>query len=441
MSEADQLARKKRVRAGHRASTTRILGQVEPSINADPLDGARINQLKRSLEKKLQSLGDLDRDILEITPDDSIDAEIVQADEMKERIYAALPRLDRCLSLTRPSGRTTPMPDPPATDPPDGDVPPMDPAPAIADPPASSVVTQGARVKLPKISLPRFNGNPIKWTAFWDSYESAIHLNRDLSEVDKFNYLRSILDGTASDAVAGLTLSSANYQQAIEILRKRFGNKQVIISKHMDTLMSMEAISSDRHLKDLRQLYDNTESHVRSLKSLGIEPAAYGALLSPVLLSKLPPELRLIVSRKVSDSKLDMDALLATFEEELTARERANTLSARRSQERTHHTASTLFSGSNTAPQCSYCQQSHSSAKCSTVTDIASRKHILKTSGHCFNCLRRNHVSRECKSSSRCLRCKKNTTPPSATPIPDNLTTPLLMILILFSLRARLDLH
>jgi len=153
----------------------------------------------------------------------------------------------------------------------------------------------------------------VKWTSFWDSYQSAIHLNSELTEVDKFNYLRSLLEHTAFDAIAGLTLSAANYQQAIEILRKRFGNKQVIISKHMDTLMNMDAISSDRNLKELRRLYDHTESHVRSLKSLGIEAASYGALLSPVLLAKLLPDLRLIVSRKVSDSNLDMDALLTTL--------------------------------------------------------------------------------------------------------------------------------
>ena len=104
--------------------------------------------------------------------------------------------------------------------------------------------------------------------------------------------------------------------------------------------MNMDAVSSDRHLRDLRRLYDKTESHVHSLKSLGIEATSYGALLTPVLLAKLPPELRLIVSRKVSDSNLDMDALLATFEEELTARERANPQSTRRTQERVHNTAS-----------------------------------------------------------------------------------------------------
>ena len=61
----------------------------------------------------------------------------------------------------------------------------------------------------------------------------------------------------------------------------------------MDTLLNMDTVSSDRHLQDLRWLYDYTASHVHSLKSLGIEATSYGALLSPILLSKLPLELRL----------------------------------------------------------------------------------------------------------------------------------------------------
>ena len=175
--------------------------------------------------------------------------------------------------------------------------------------------------------------------------------------------------------------------------------------------MSMEPISSDRNLRDLRRLYDHTESHVRSLKSLGIEAASYGALLSPVLLAKLPPDLRLIVSRKVSNSNLDMDALLTTFEEELTARERANPQVSRRNGDKPPHpTASALFTGSREPmpdPQCSYCQQSHPSASCPTVTTLDERKQILMSSGRCYNCLRRRHLSRECRSASRCQNCKR----------------------------------
>ena len=39
-----------------------------------------------------------------------------------------------------------------------------------------------------------FPNDPVKWTPFWDSFQSAIHLNPDLSDVDKFSYLRSLLD-------------------------------------------------------------------------------------------------------------------------------------------------------------------------------------------------------------------------------------------------------
>ena len=72
--------------------------------------------------------------------------------------------------------------------------------------------------------------------SFWDSFESAVHQNHSLSEVDKFNYLTSMLEHSASGAIAGLSLTASNYNEAIAILKKRFGNKQVIINKHMETL-------------------------------------------------------------------------------------------------------------------------------------------------------------------------------------------------------------
>ena len=410
MSEEEQLTRKRRLRAGHRASTTRILGQVEPAITADPIDVSKIIQLKRSLEDKLRSLSDLDQAILDLTPEDSIETEIIQADEIKERLYSALTKLDHCLSSpVLPHMKAAAATHPPATHPSNAE----DEFHAT-DPPPSAVgpgPVQSVKVKLPKISLPRFNGRPVKWIPFWDSYESTIHSNHDLSSVDKFNYLRSLLDGVAFDAIAGLTLSSSNYQQAIDILHKHFGNKQVIVSNHMDILMNMDAVLSDRNLKDLRRLYDIAESHVRSLKSLGVEAASYGALLSPVILAKLPPDLRLIVSRRVSDSHLDMDLLLATFEEELTARERANPNPqfAKRSQERTHHTASTLLSSlrdPHADPRCSYCQQPHSSANCSSVTDVAARKQILKNSGDSGSLHKLSAGTQPgCCESRGCYRC------------------------------------
>ena len=74
-------------------------------------------------------------------------------------------------------------------------------------------------------------GKPTDWTAFWDSFESSIHGNDDISDVSKFIYLSSLLEGPAAYAIAGLQQTSVNYSEAIAILKKRFGNKQLIISK------------------------------------------------------------------------------------------------------------------------------------------------------------------------------------------------------------------
>ena len=180
--EAEALARKKRLRAGHRASTTRILGQVQPAITAESLDVSKISQLKRSLEDKLQTLSVLDQEILELTAEEAIEEEIIQTNEIRERVYAAQSKLNSASVPTRPRRASTTDPTgPPAREPsPEDPPPPPD--------PTTTRRTPEAKVKLPKISLPRFGGDPVKWTSFWDSYNSAIHVNPNLSEVDKFTF-------------------------------------------------------------------------------------------------------------------------------------------------------------------------------------------------------------------------------------------------------------
>ena len=40
------------------------------------------------------------------------------------------------------------------------------------------------RAKLPKLEVKRFGGNVCKWQEFWDSFESSIHKNECLSDVN-----------------------------------------------------------------------------------------------------------------------------------------------------------------------------------------------------------------------------------------------------------------
>ena len=67
------------------------------------------------------------------------------------------------------------------------------------------------------------------------------------------------------------------------------------------------------------------------------------------------------------------------------------------------HTGATLLSGvGHGATTCCYCQKPHLSKDCRIVTHPGARKQILLKAGRCFVCLHTGHVSKDCRSKSKC---------------------------------------
>ena len=88
---------------------------------------------------------------------------------------------------------------------------------------------------------------------------------------------------------------------------------------------------------------------------------------------------------------------MKTVEKEIDARERASvSVCPVKKQRREYPTAAALFSN-NSSPACSYCDQPHSSSSCQTITDLGRRKQILMKSGRCFVCLKKGHISKDCR--------------------------------------------
>ena len=111
---------------------------------------------------------------------------------------------------------------------------------------SSSFVSHQTRSKLPKLVLPKFKSDITHYHTFWDSFESTVHRNPELSKIDKFNYLNSLLEGPASQAIQGLTVIENNYHAAIEILQQRFSKPQQIISTYMDELLKIPVCTGDK---------------------------------------------------------------------------------------------------------------------------------------------------------------------------------------------------
>ena len=175
--------------------------------------------------------------------------------------------------------------------------------------------------RLPKLSLPKFRDDVTKWQSFWYSFKSAIHENSDISTIDKFNHLNSLLEGNAARTVQGLTLTSSNYNAAVEMLQERYGKPQIIISAHMDEILKIQPCMEGGRLGPLRYVYDKISVHVRGLASMGVSSKEYGSLLIPIIMSKLPSDVRLQISRKSTNEVWKIDELLDTIKSEIDARE------------------------------------------------------------------------------------------------------------------------
>ena len=202
-----------------------------------------------------------------IEKDDDFEAEIHNSSKFVEDIYEILVRLDEAIEDCENQKKKEEQPE----------------LKIASDSGATSAIHHGAKTKLPKLIIRKFNGEPSNWSEFWDIHESSVHKNPTLTDLDRFNYLKTLVEGPAYSTIYGLTLTSENYGAAIEMLKERFGQNQLIISSHIDKQWKIQPVTVSSDVRKLRKLYDGIETHCRWLKEIGVHEAAYGELLVPVI--------------------------------------------------------------------------------------------------------------------------------------------------------------
>ena len=269
--------------------------------------------------------------------------------------------------------------------------------------------------KLPKLELPKFSGDVTQWQSFLDRFNAIIDNRQDISDVNKFTYLLSLLRDEAKACVQGLQLTAGNYQTAKELLKKRFGRRETVVFGHIQKLLSM----SNSGKQDLWKLYDELTVHVRSLENLGVSGAQYGVILTPLILHQLPPNYRLEWSREAEGKESDLNYLMTFLFDEIRRRERSQTFNdslqscSQDKKRRFQPTASQLLNpeysttdNSSKSRTCPFCAGKHYPDKCPIITNMShdQRKQKIQELGLCFSCLSKNHRATTCNRV--CYYCK-----------------------------------
>lgn len=314
---------KKKVRAGHRGFLTGVLPDVDECLNSYEAE-KKVELVKwhTVLKEQLDKILPLDEEIYaeliadEKSTEEDITAEIDRAARLKADVLQRLAAIDEKLAVLQSGlSESQHMSGPPSS-------------------PYQNVVENGAtsssansktvRVKLPKLEVRKFSGKLEEWQEFWDSFESAIHANDSLSNVDKFSYLRGLLLEPARSAIVGFALTSANYEAAVELLKKRFGKKTAIQRTLVNELLNTRPVFNESDTARLRGLYDFVETKYRALQALNVDERTYSEIVVPMLLERIPDSVRLTITRGKQYLEWTLKDLLDSLLTEVELREDHN---------------------------------------------------------------------------------------------------------------------
>ncbi|XP_043213202.1 uncharacterized protein LOC122377334, partial [Amphibalanus amphitrite] len=396
--------RLKRARAAARGWATRSCRALQLACSAPEPDCYEIQELKAEVEQRLSAL-DSSQAALEIEFDESELPEVVEeAADFRSGISKVLRTAGKLLLR---------------------DIDPNLPAHSGG---ASNAGTSGLP-RLPKLDLPSFDGDVLKWLNFWECFQAAVGDKEELADITKLAYLRSLLRGEAAQCIAGLPLTGANFATASKLLQDRYGRTDLIIFKHVQGLLNMDRATED--VSSLQKLQDELQVHVRSLESLGVKGDNYGVILTPLLLSRLPKDICLAWARDSVGKEGDLVFLLEVLKAEVNSRVKSGVYSGlsaagekpttasgvktrpvdrdsgRRKRLQQPRSGAALQAASPGAGAgCEFCSGPHRATECPDFLSlsVSERQDKVRGANLCFVCLKGGHRARHCLE--KCAHCK-----------------------------------
>lgn len=261
-------------------------------------------------------------------------------------------------------------------------------------------------IKLPTIQLPKFEGKYSNWLEFRDTYESLIHTNASINEIQKFHYLRASLEGSASEVIQSLEFTARNYAVAWAALLDRYNNNRLLVMNHVQALFNIDSISKES-AESLRKIIDSVSKNLRALEQLDQPTSNWDTLIVYLITSKLDTVTLREWENYKSDKNVPNFNDLKTF---LKARadllETLNSNQAEKKQIKSSVKGFLVTEDKQTYVKCRVCQKDHYIQNCPEFLKLTTNDKHAKVMNLrlCFNCLRPGHMTKVCRKGT-CKKC------------------------------------
>lgn len=292
---------------------------------------------------------------------------------------------------------------------------------------ASSATTSApsSHIRLPKLQLKSFDGKASQWIVFYNLFDSTVHSNKSLSDVEKFQYLLSSLQGEALTLVKALPLTNENYSVAYNALTKRYHNPRVLQTYHLNQIIDIPS-SNESNVYDLRNFISKFQEHSSALSSIGVDIIENNPVLLTILLRKFSVTLKTrFETRRIDNSSMPSPKEFIDFlEDECSYMENANlsqsstsfkantnkpinSLNQQSLKNKNYQGKSVTFSVQHNS--CNFCNEDHFIYQCIKFKELncSERFDFIKNNRLCTNCLSSHHSCNDCPSKFTCKVCGK----------------------------------
>lgn len=278
----------------------------------------------------------------------------------------------------------------------------------------NSVMPVYFHARLPRIDIPKFNGTPSDWLSFKDLFSSLILANPTLSSVEKLQYLKTSLVGSASHLLKNTTLTSDNFQKAWEALIAFYKNKRLLVNSALHSLLTLKRMTKES-ASEMEQLYTNIMQIHRTLETLKRPIQHWDDFFVFIAVQRLDSDSVKVWEQHLGSVKeaptwnqfseflITRLLSLQAFEKSRTGK--SGTLSNQNSF-KSHFQGKVKEKHSNKSSSCTLCSSNHYITSCPqyNAKSASQRREILKQHNLCYNCLGSHRVA-NCRITKRCLKC------------------------------------
>lgn len=259
---------------------------------------------------------------------------------------------------------------------------------------------------LPKIEIPKFNGQVGDFYNFIELFTSVVHNNTTLSSCEKFYYLKSLVEGDALAIIIHLSLTSENYEEALRLLKQRYDDKPKIINYHIGSILDLNPIKKCTSV-GLRQLVCQLRQHTGALKNLDVPIEHWDHILLTIMQRKLDMYTRKGFFVETQGQVPTLNILLTFLDQRATALESTSADDVQGKRNERSNLKCLAGTHASSSQKCKFCNKGCNKLYLCPqfkLANTADRLNFVTKHNLCKLCL--NTHKGTCKMQFKCVTCK-----------------------------------